>query len=235
MRQVLPNIYLVEGLRVAHVYVLTSEEGLTLIDSGTPGEADKIVKQIEGADYALSDIRAIVMTHAHSDHTGCMAELARRSGAQVLAHRDEVDYLEQTASLPYKTLMQRLIFGMSERVLSRFVPCKVDRSLKDGDVVETLGGLRVIHVPGHTPGSIALYQPERRVLFCGDAIFNQLPVGGKQGVRFPPAIVCVDLSQARVSTRKLAALPTEVVCFGHGEPILERAGERMRAALGVAD
>jgi glyoxylase-like metal-dependent hydrolase (beta-lactamase superfamily II) len=233
MRQVLPDIYLLEGLRVAHVYVLVSEDGLTLIDSGMPGEADKIVKQIEEAGYALSDIRAIVMTHAHSDHTGCMAELARRSGAQVLAHRDEADYLEQTASLPYKTFMQRLIFGLSERMMSRFEPCKVDQPLQDGDVVEALGGLQVVHVPGHTPGSIALYQPERRVLFCGDAIFNQLPIGGKQGVRFPPAIVCVDSPQAQASARKLAALPAEAVCFGHGEPILEGAGEKMRAALGT--
>jgi glyoxylase-like metal-dependent hydrolase (beta-lactamase superfamily II) len=234
MRQVLPNIYLVEGLRVAHVYVLTSEEGLTLIDSGTSGEAGKIAKQIEVGGYALSDIRAIVITHAHSDHTGCVVELARRSGAQVLAHRDEIPYLERTASLPYKALAQRLLFGLGG-LLMRATPCPVSRALLDGDTVEALGGLQVIHVPGHTPGSIALYQPERRVLFCGDAIFNQLPVGGKQGVRFPPAIVCVDLSQARASTRKLAALPTEVVCFGHGEPILERAGARMRAALGVAD
>lgn len=90
MRQVLPNIYLIEGLRVAHVCVLISEEGLTLIDSGTPGEADKIAVQVEEGGYALSDMRAIVVTHAHSDHTGCVAELARRSGAQVLAHRDEV-------------------------------------------------------------------------------------------------------------------------------------------------
>ena len=233
MRQVLPDIYLIEGLHVAHVYVLASEDGLTLIDSGTPGEADKIVKQIEEAGCALSGIRAIVMTHAHSDHTGCMAELARRSGAQVLAHRDEVDYIERTASLPYKAFMQRLMFGLSERVLSRFEPGKVDRPLQDGDVVEALGGLQVIHVPGHTPGSIALYQPERRVLFCGDAIFNQLPIGGKQGVRFPPAIVCVDSPQAQASARELAALPAEVVCFGHGEPILEGAGEKMRAALGT--
>jgi glyoxylase-like metal-dependent hydrolase (beta-lactamase superfamily II) len=233
MRQVLPDIYLIEGLRVAHVYVLASEDGVTLIDSGTPGETGEIVKQIEGAGYALSDIRAIVMTHAHSDHTGCVAELARRSGAQVLAHRDEVGYLEQTASLPYKSFVQRLMFGLSERMLSRFEPCKVDRSLQDGDVVEALGGLQVIHVPGHTPGSIALYQPERRVLFCGDAIFNQLPIGGKQGVRFPPAIVCVDSPRAQASARKLTALPAEVVCFGHGEPILQGAGEKMRAVLGA--
>ena len=228
MRQVLPDIYLVEGLRVAHVYVLTSEAGLTLIDGGTPGEADKIVRQIKEGGHALSDVRTIVMTHAHSDHTGSLAELARRSGAQVLAHRDEADYLERTASLPYRTFVQRLLFGLSERVVFRFEPCRVDRPLQDGDVVETLGGLRVIHVPGHTPGSIALYQPERQILFCGDVFFHDNP---KKGLQVSPWVVSVDVAQARESARKLAALPVESLCVSHGELILEGAQEKMQAAL----
>jgi glyoxylase-like metal-dependent hydrolase (beta-lactamase superfamily II) len=228
MRQGLPDIYLIEGLRVAHVYVLISEEGLTLIDSGTPGEAGKIVKQIEEGGYALSDIRAIVITHAHSDHTGCVAELARRSGAQVLVHRDEVPYLEQTASLPYKGFVQRLVFGLSERVMSRFEPCRVDRPLQDGDVIEALGGLQVIHVPGHTPGSIALYQPERQILFCGDIFFHNNP---KKRLQASPWIVSVDVAQVWESARKLAALSVKSLCVSHGELILEGAQEKMRAAL----
>lgn len=228
MRQVLPNVYLIEGLRAAHVYVLASDEGLTLIDGGTPGKTDKIVKQIEEGGYALSDIRAIVVTHAHSDHTGCVADLARRSGARVLAHQDEVPYLERTASLPYTALAQRLLFGLTERVLFRFEPCKVDRSLQDGDVVEALGGLQVIHVPGHTPGSIALYQPERQILFCGDIFFHDAP---KKGLQVSSRIVSVDVAQARESARKLAALPVEALCVSHGELILEGAQEKMQAAL----
>lgn len=225
MRQILPDIYLIEGLRTAHVYVLASDEGLTLIDSGTPGEVDKIVKQIEEEGYALSDIRAIVVTHAHSDHTGALAELARRSGAQVLAHRDEVPYLEQTASLPYKTFVQRLVFGLSERVMSRFEPCKVDRPLQDGDVVEALGGLQVIHVPGHTPGNIALYQPERQTLICGDTFFHM------RKIIVAPRIVSTHPDQTRESAQKLADLPVKMVLLGHGDPVLEGAQEKLQAAL----
>ena len=228
MRQVLPDIYLIEGLRVAHVYMLTSEEGLTLVDSGTPGEIDKIVRQIEEAGYALSDIRAIVVTHAHSDHTGCVAELARRSGAQVLTHRDDASYLERIAPLPYKALVQRLLFGVSERMVFRFEPCKVDRPLRDGDIVEALGGLRVIHVPGHTSGSIALYQPERQILFCGDIFFHDNP---KKGLQVSPWVVSVDVVRARESAQKLAALPVKSLCVSHGELILEDAQAKMQAAL----
>ena len=193
MRQIVPGVYLVEGLRTAHVYLLASEDGLTLIDGATPGEAGKIATQIEEAGYTLSEIRAIVVTHAHSDHTGCVAELARRSGAQVLAHQDDAPYLERTASLPYTAFLQRLVFGLSERVIFRFEPCKVDRPLQDGDIVQALGGLCVIHVPGHTPGSIALYLPERQLLFCGDIFFHNNP---RRGLQISPEIVSVDVAQA---------------------------------------
>ena len=95
MRQVVPDVHLIEGLRASHAYVLVSEGGLTLVDSGNPGEATKIVSQLEEGGYTLSDLLAIVLTHCHADHTGSAAELARRSGARVLAHREEVAYIEK--------------------------------------------------------------------------------------------------------------------------------------------
>jgi glyoxylase-like metal-dependent hydrolase (beta-lactamase superfamily II) len=166
------------------------------------------------------------VTHAHGDHAGCVAELARHTGAQVLAHRDAVPYLERTASLPYTTFLQRLVFWLSERVMSKFEPCKVDRLLQDGDIVQALGGLRVIHVPGHTPGSIALYQPERQILFCGDVFFHNSP---KKGLWVSPAIISVDAAQAQKSARKLAALRVETLCVSHGALILTGAQEKMQA------
>lgn len=227
MRQIAQDIYLIEGLRAAHVYVLASEEGLTLIDSGTPGEADKIVTQIEEAGYTVSDVCAIVVTHAHSDHVGALAELARRSGAQVLAHQDEAVYLERKSTLPYAGFLQRLIFGLSERVIFNFEPCQAGRTLQDGDVIDGLGGLQVVHAPGHTPGNIALYQPERRILICGDTFFNM----GSRGVIMAPHLASTHPAQTRESAQKLADLKPEMVLFGHGDPILEGAQEKLQAAL----
>ena len=99
-------------------------------------------------------------------------------------------------------------------------------------MIEAPGGLQVLHAPGHTPGSIALYQPERRVLFCGDVFFNKNPMTGKEGLQLSLPLFTLNLAQARESAQRLAALPVEVLCFGHGEPILKGAGERVQALLG---
>jgi glyoxylase-like metal-dependent hydrolase (beta-lactamase superfamily II) len=230
MRQIVPGVYLIEGLRgnSANVYLLASGEELTLVDSGLPGAADHIAAQLEEKGYLLSNLQAIVLTHSHGDHTGGAAELARRSGAQIMAHQDEVPYIEQTAPLPFGSLLKRLSNWLGDRLLFKRAPCKVDRALQDGNVIEALGGLQVIHTPGHTPGSIALYQPERRIIFCGDTYFNKNPLTGKAGLQLSIPLFTLDIAQMRESARKLAALPVEVLCFGHGEPILAGAGERMR-------
>ena len=89
----------------------------------------------------------------------------------------------------------------------------------------------MIHTPGHTPGSICLYQPEARVLFCGDLLFNRQPLTGKGGLRFSVPWFSVDPVQARESVRGLLEVPVEVLCCGHGEPILEDAGRTVRELL----
>jgi len=233
MRQIVPDIYMVEGLRAdsGNVYLLVSGEGLTLVDSGLAGAADQIEAQLREGGYRLSDVRAIVLTHAHADHMGSVAELARRSGAQVLAHQEEIPYIEQAKSMPGASPFQRLMNWLSDRTIMKRSPCKVSRPLQDREVIEAPGGLQVLHAPGHTPGSIALYQPERRILFCGDVFFNKNPMTGKEGLQLSLPLFTLDMRQARESARKLAALPVEVLCFGHGEPISEGANEKTWALL----
>ena len=231
MRELVPGVYLIEGLSRAQAYVLDAPDGWVLIDSGLAGDADQIVDQLASGGCDLANLRSIVLTHAHSDHTGSVAELCRRSGARILAHQAEVPYIEQTQSLSYPSRLRRMLAWLFERI-SPTPPCQVDTPLQNGAIVNALDGLQVIHVPGHTPGSIALYQAEQRILFCGDAIFHHGSSSGGGRIAPPPRIFSVAPDQAEASARKLAALPVEVACFGHGEPILEGAGERLREALG---
>lgn len=227
MREVVQDVHLMEGLRGASVYLLISREGLTLVDSGLAGEADRIVAQLESAGYTLSALCHIVLTHWHGDHVGNAAALARRSGAQVIAHRLEAPLIEQTQAVPSASLAQRLLNLLGDAVLLRRAPCKVDRLAEDGEVLEALGGTHVLHSPGHSPGSICLYQPERRILFCGDVLFNQHPITRRRGLGRYMRSLTLNNVQAREAVGKLPTAALEVLCCGHGEPIVGGAGEQI--------
>lgn len=225
MLQIVPNLYLLEGLRASNVYLLVSSEVLTLVDSGMAGESAKIIDQLAQGGFTLSDLRQIFLTHAHGDHTGSAAELARLSGAEVLAHKDEVPYIEQTV-VP-RSQVRRFLTRLGG-LLFKQPACKVDVVLADGDMIPNSGGYIAVHTPGHTPGSLSLYHPLRHILICGDALFNRHPVTGKVGLQEPPAMVTQDPSQAHASIEKLAKLEVEVLLCGHGKPILEKAGEQIK-------
>jgi len=167
MRRVVQDVFLLESLAGGCVYAVALDDGFILIDSGVPGDVNRIAGQLEWAGFRMADLRAIVLTHAHFDHSGSAAELAALSGAEVLAHRDDVPYVEAPATLPYPTELQRFGLGLANAVLGNRAACKVTRVLDDGDVLAEFGGLRVIHTPGHTPGSICLYRPAEHLLFSG--------------------------------------------------------------------
>jgi glyoxylase-like metal-dependent hydrolase (beta-lactamase superfamily II) len=104
------------------------------------------------------------------------------------------------------------------------VPPRIDRELRDGDELGFGDGAVTVAVPGHTPGSIALYLPRHQVLFTGDAAAR-----GPDG-----KVICgvfnVDRAQAAASFRRLAGLSIAVACFGHGEPLTQDAAATLEAA-----
>jgi glyoxylase-like metal-dependent hydrolase (beta-lactamase superfamily II) len=230
--RIAPDVHMLKGVGTAPIYLLVSDKELTLIDSGMIGRTDKVIAQIEEAGYDASALKTIVLTHYHHDHVGCAAELARRTGARIAAHRDEVVYITREKRLPATSLLKRFLFWLFDRVLlwildpaDKTFIAKVDLPLEAGDEIETFDGLQVIHVPGHTPGSIVLYHPARQMLFCGDAITN------RSKIRHSPWYVSTDSSQALDSACWVANLPVETACFGHGAPILEQAGTVIKEAM----
>jgi glyoxylase-like metal-dependent hydrolase (beta-lactamase superfamily II) len=230
MRQITSAVYIFDGLPVSNIYLLISDSGLALIDTGLAAGVRSIVAQLEAGGHQMSDLRTIVLTHAHGDHAGGLPGLLAHSGAQVWAHRDEVPYVEGIQSLPSTFWPMRLMGWLSARSAKGKPLLKVSRALADGEKLDALGGLQVIHVPGHTPGSLCLYQPVQKLLFCGD-ILTPKRQGGAIRLDYAPAIYGVDPAQARQTVHRLASLPVEMLCPGHGQPVLHGAGEMIRQLL----
>lgn len=123
-------------------YLFTSDEGHILLDGGLPETAAQIEASMAALGFDLADVRILLNSHAHFDHSGGLAELKRKSGALLFAHEGDVSALEGGFYL-----------GSEDVERWRAPPVSVDRALKDGDVV-TLGGRSLVlhHMPGHSRG-----------------------------------------------------------------------------------
>ncbi len=228
MKQVVPGVYNFTGLMIGRVYMVEDRDGLTLIDTGMGFAPDRIIKQLREAGHRPSEVKRILITHAHTDHVGGLPQLKRTTGAQVIAPAIERPVIEGKKYVPRK-LRRKLSF--IERLLRsprmKLKPAPVGREVADGDTIEeVMGGLKVVATPGHTPGQVAYWQPDKRVLFCGDTMAHVL------GLRLPSSMWSVDMDQAKRSIKRVARLDPLVVCFGHGEPLVEDAARSLRDFAG---
>jgi glyoxylase-like metal-dependent hydrolase (beta-lactamase superfamily II) len=231
MKTIVPDVYQIEGLSTANVYLLVSNGELTLVDGGMPPDADRIVAQIETGGYDPARLASIIVTHAHGDHIGGIPKLVQRFDADVIAHRAEAPYLERTASMPVRGAVKKFGRWVSDLMTRETEGIDMTLRVEEGETLDVLGGLQVIHTPGHTPGSMVLYQPERKLLFCGDLIFNGHPLTGRGGLQFAPKLFSVDPQELERSVQKLADLEISALCGGHGDPILRDPSVKLGALL----
>jgi glyoxylase-like metal-dependent hydrolase (beta-lactamase superfamily II) len=193
-------------------YALHGPDGVTLVDTGPPGSADAVLAAVGDAAVVR-----IVLTHAHGDHTGSVAELRARTGAEVVAHAADAPVVRGDTAAPPPVLIpaEEELFARLGGLLGA-PPCPVDREVDEGDVLP--GGLHVLHTPGHTAGSIAVHVPGARALFTGDTVAEH---GG--AVILGP--FNQDRDRALASFARLTALDVDRAFVGHGEPV-DAAGLR---------
>ncbi len=210
-------VHTVPGLRLAHAYLVERPDGLAVIDPGYTGSHGAVLRFVARLGFQPQDLRWVILTHHHVDHGGCVSELCRRTGAQLAVHVDDAPYLG-----PGRPRDRSTLWGGIDRLpsaLARFlITCAEPPAilLRGADEV---GGLQVLHTPGHTPGSICLWSKEESALFLGDLLNNQ------RGLRRPPWNVNHDHRKARRAGRALLGLTYECAYFGHGPPLLEGASK----------
>ena len=217
------NVYLFEKIKGANSYLYISDTSeISIIDAGMPGNAFKILSQISEMGISLETIKYIILTHSDIDHMGSVADLKNATRALVAIHEKEVPYLLGEKKKKLKGMiggMIGLIFGILLKMMKtqNIVP---DITLKEGDFI---GGLKVISCPGHTEGSISLYNAET-ILFSGDAIITDKHSNIKEFNN----IATSDTFEAAKTINKIKKLKFEVLLPGHGSPVLKYASDKLR-------
>ncbi|MCW5849901.1 MAG: MBL fold metallo-hydrolase [Anaerolineae bacterium] len=224
MHTILPRLSTFTGLVMGRVYLVEDPDGLTIIDTGLELAAARVLKQLEQAGRKPGDVKRILVTHGHPDHIGGLPELKARTGAQVVAHALDRAAIEGRTPVPRVPADQ--LKGMARMMRPGETTLKgtpVDHVVDEGEVLPVLGGLHVLFTPGHSPGHVAYWQPDQKVVFCGDVIMR-LP-----NLRPPIAAFTVDMAENQRSLKRLVDLAPRVVCFGHGQPLTDDTAERLRA------
>lgn len=229
MREVVPGVLMMKRSWGCNVYFIEGD-GISLIDAGFPLDTRGIKRSL--GSLGLDGPRMLVATHCHLDHMGSMARLKREFASKVVAHPADAAVME--GEVAYPTFKLEPLQAVYYKVMGPLYPYEfvgVDERVVEGDLVELMGGMEVLHVPGHTDGSIALYQRERGLLFTGDTVRNENGV-----LDGPPPQFTPDLERAfRGIEEKLQGLDFDTLLPGHGDPIVGGAREALARMLEERD
>jgi len=213
--KIVEGVYQIEGVN-CNVYLVEDGDKLILIDTGLPRSAKKIAKFIESLGRKPTDVSTIVLTHFHIDHVGSVKNIKELSNAKVAVGEFDADIVAGKKAPPKpKNLMFRALSSVIKAS-----PVEPDLLLKDNDKV---GRLVVVYTPGHSDGSISLFDAERKVMFVGDTI--RFMDGKLTG---PPEQFTLDMNKAKDSIRKISMFDFDIMLSGHGQPLMADASQKVK-------
>jgi len=221
MPKITENIFFIPGqdefFPDSNVFVIGEKDShdLTLVDAGLMGKGSYKIKSILSEGYKLEDIKRIIATHVHVDHIGCLPELHNEiPGMELWVQKEEAVPLEEGderdvyALEAFQEMCQRQ-YNLKPGYFTSHVDCK----LTGGEKLE-IGGMtwEVLHIPGHSAGSVALYEPVQKVLIPGDVVYADYGIG-----RFD--VHRSSGSALKQSLQLLAELDVKILLPGHNRII----------------
>jgi glyoxylase-like metal-dependent hydrolase (beta-lactamase superfamily II) len=216
-----PSLHRV-GSDLVNTYLVGDGGQLTLIDAGVSGQWSDLVAELAQMGRSLDDIRGVVLTHGDTDHVGFAERLRRDHGIPVWVHEADAalargETKKSVGMGPMKIgPVLRFFWYAGRRGGLRTTPVSEVSTFSDGDTLDLPGRPRIIHIPGHTPGSVAVHVPSVDALFVGDALTTGHVLTGATGPG--PAPFTMDPGAALASLDKLEATGASWVLPGHGAP-----------------
>lgn len=205
--------------RTVNYYLANNNNDLMLVDTGLPGNSSKITNYVEKTlKRDIHDIKTIVITHSHFDHVGSLSKMKEITGASVAIHPADADYIRGKTEHIGGSFMNAII--KLYQTIYRTKPVEPEILLNGGD---TIGEYQVIHTPGHSPGSICLYNPESKVMFAGDDLQYK-----KGKLQSPGERLILEPEKYIESMKKLLNYDVEVILTGHTAPVTSGANELLR-------
>ncbi|WP_025132996.1 MBL fold metallo-hydrolase [Leucobacter sp. PH1c] len=234
--QLTPSLHRIGNDLVA-AYLIVQAEGITVVDAGLPGHWGELLATLTELGRSPADLRGLILTHGDSDHLGFAERLRREHGVPLFIH--EADAERARGGPKPKTPGQSLrlgptlgFLGYSARkggLRTRWIT--EARELVGGETLDLPGSPRILSIPGHSPGSIAVHAPAADAVFVGDALTTRHVLTGARGAQ--PAPFTDEPQRALDSLQAIAETGARWVLPGHGAPWdggAERAVEAVRRA-----
>jgi glyoxylase-like metal-dependent hydrolase (beta-lactamase superfamily II) len=211
---------------VANFYLIEESGKLVLVDAGAPKDWSLFTRAALSLGKLAGDLDAVLLTHAHTDHTGFAEQARTATGARVWIHDQDVQMARtgkvgprdgKTSAYLLRGAFWRTALVLGMRGATKIIPVQEVSAFSDGEVLEVPGSPRVVHAPGHTGGSAAILLEDRRVLFTGDVLCTHNAYTGRIGPQIMPSGLNADTPQALASLANLAGIKADVLLPGHGE------------------
>jgi glyoxylase-like metal-dependent hydrolase (beta-lactamase superfamily II) len=202
-------------------YLVVEGGEVTVIDAGLPAYRRLLVDELATLGLTLDAVKALVLTHGDSDHIGFARWLWEEKGVPAHVHTADVERATLEVKKPNSGWgpvkvgpLAGFLWYSARHGGLRIRPVGEVATFADGDVLDVPGRPRIVHVPGHTPGSVAVHVPGVDALLLGDAMTTRNVLTGAEGPK--PAPFTLDPAQARESIGRIEAVDATWVLPGHG-------------------